>query len=153
MKGDYLTNNIWHPCWASKADADVLMPTFLKWSAQCATAPWPRWHPGPRCHSVSHFTFPWMRMEKISEVMADLCFHLIGKANHLKCVNNSDLSLGLNSNLILCPYHMGIHFLSLWSRCVNADSSPPCPHAKLGPQWLNLKLLCILHSRKWINAF
>lgn len=128
-EGDYLANNIWHPCWASKADADVLMPTFLKWSAQCATAPWPKWHPSPRCHSASHVTFLWTRKERISEAIAVLCSHFIGKVNHLECVNNSDLSLSLNSNFTLCLYHTGIHLLSLWSSCVSVNSPPRCPHA------------------------
>lgn len=55
-KSDYLTN-ICHLCWASKADADPIMPTFHNWSAQCATTLRPKRRPISRCHGVSHVTF------------------------------------------------------------------------------------------------
>ena len=98
FKSDYLTNNVWHLCWASKTGTDVLTSTFFKGSAQRATALWPKCYPIPRRHNASHVTFLWMRMERISEVSSVLCLHFMEKANHYKYVNNSDLALYLNSN-------------------------------------------------------
>lgn len=98
IKSDYVTGNIWHLCWASKADADVLTLTSRKCSVPCATALWPRCYPIPRSHNASHVIFHGMRMERISEVNTVSCLHFMGKFNHLKHVNNLDLALCLNSN-------------------------------------------------------
>lgn len=121
FKSDYHTNNIRHLYWAAKAGTDVLTSTFFKWSAQCATALWPKCYPIPRRHNPSHVTFLWMRMERISEVSSVLCLHFMVKANHYKYVNNSDLALYLNSNFANAWATWAL-LCCLWSRYVSIAS-------------------------------
>lgn len=102
-KSNYLTNNMLHACCASKAETDVLMPTFLKWAAQCVTALWPRWRCIPRCHSASHVTFLWMMTQRVPEADPILC-------HRFKCVHTLDLALCLNPHLHLCS--SGTHLFS-----------------------------------------
>ena len=121
----------------------------------CATALWPKWHPIPRCPSVSHVTL-WMRREKISEMITVLCCRFTGKANHLKYVNSSDFSLGLSSNFTYActtwAFTCSLFDLDMWK----STAPTPLPQPPCHRDWDHSSpssSLCILHSWKWINAF